>query len=86
MNEVRRRSIGFVVAAIAIAAVLLLLLAPQAHAGHPIVWLVVLPAFFIGLIAPLNVFWRVSDFDVERAPESAFRLSCFQRPPPFRIV
>jgi hypothetical protein len=85
MTEMRQRRGWFLIAAVAIVAVLLLLLLPQAHSGNAAAWLAVLPVFFIGLIFPLGTPWRVADLFSGRAPESPFRRSSFQRPPPVRL-
>jgi hypothetical protein len=85
MTEIRQRRTWFLIAAIAIVAVLCLLLVPQAHSGNGTAWLAVLPVFFIGLIVPLDTPWRVADLFSGRAPECAFERSSFQRPPPVRL-
>jgi hypothetical protein len=85
MSEIRQRRAVFLVAFIAIAAVLFLLLAPQAHSGNSTAWLIVLPVFFVGLLLPLNPLWRAADHASDHAPESAFQLASFQRPPPVRL-
>jgi hypothetical protein len=85
MTEIRQRRVAFLIAAIAIVAVLLLLLAPQAHSGDSAAWLIILPVFFIGLLLPLSLLWRAADLNSGLAFESAFQRTSFQRPPPFRL-
>ena len=82
MTKIQPRRVSFLVAVIAIAAVLFLLLAPLAHSGISSVWLIILPVFFVGLLLPLNPLWRAVDHASDRATESAFCRSFFQRPPP----
>jgi hypothetical protein len=85
MTEIRQRRVALLVAAIAIVAVLFLLLAPQAHSGNSVAWLIILPVFFIGLLLPLGPLWHAADLSAGRASESAIQRSSFQRPPPFRL-
>jgi hypothetical protein len=84
MTEIGQRRAAFLIAIIAIAAVLFLLLAPQAHSGNAAAWLIVLPVFFVGLLLPPAPLWHVADLTAGRAAEAAFERSSFQRPPPFR--
>lgn len=81
----QHRRVWLWVAAIAIVAALVLMLAPQAHSGHTVNWLAMLPVVFIGLIAPQTVLVHLALGDEARKPHVSTHRARFQRPPPFRI-
>lgn len=85
MAERRQQRLWLWIAAIAIVAALALMLVPQAHSGHAVNWLALLPVVFIGLIAPQTVFVPLAMRDSARAPDAPALQATFQRPPPFRI-
>jgi len=66
-------------------AALVLTLVPQAHSGHAVNWLVMLPVLFIGLIAPRTLFTPACD-DVVGKPSAPALQASFERPPPFRLA
>jgi len=74
------------IAAIAIAAALVLMLAPQAHSGNASSWLAVLPVLFIGVVAPLRVLPAPECFDAVRASDAPALQPFFQRPPPLQLA
>jgi uncharacterized membrane protein len=86
MIERRHQRIWLWVAAIAIVAALVLMLVPQAHSGHAIDWLAILPVLFIGLIAPQTMLASLAIRDSIRTPDTPTLQASFQRPPPFRTA
>jgi len=85
MMGFRKQRNLFLVAALAISAALLLLLLPVAHSGHAPAWFVFLPVFFIGVISPLGALASLVWVCARRVPESPFRPSSFERPPPVQL-
>jgi hypothetical protein len=85
MMGIRQRRVWWLIAALAICIALLLLIAANAHSGHPPAWLALLPVFFVGLISPLSLLSRVAYAHLDNAPEFPFRPSLFQRPPPIAL-
>jgi len=82
--ENRHQRAWLLIAAIAIAAALVLMLVPHAHAGNETVWLAILPVLFVGLISPLSVSPVPASFELCRASDAPALQPSFQRPPPFR--
>jgi hypothetical protein len=80
----RHQRAWLLIAAIAIAAALVLMLLPHAHAGNQAVWLAILPVLFVGLISPLSVSPVPECFGLRRASDTPALQPSFQRPPPFR--
>lgn len=85
MTERRHQQVWLWVAAIAIVAALVLMLVPQAHSGHAVNWLAMLPVLFIGLIAPQTLLATLAIRDSIRTADVPALHASFQRPPPFRI-
>jgi hypothetical protein len=85
MIKNRHQRMWLWVAAIAIVAALALMLIPQAHSGHAVDWLAMLPVLFIGLIAPQTLLATLAIRDSIRTADVPVRHASFQRPPPFRI-
>jgi hypothetical protein len=79
-----RRAV-ILIAVIAIFAAVLLLLIPQGHASRTAPWLAFLPVFFVGLLASFSAPCPRAAFDRIRVLSAPFRLSRFQRPPPFLL-
>jgi hypothetical protein len=73
------------IAVIAIVAVLVLTLVPQAHSGIAGVWLAMLPILFIGLVSPLSLVGLLAKTEFARVPVAPALQASFQRPPPFRL-
>jgi uncharacterized membrane protein len=84
MTGIRQRRLWLLVAAIAIVAVLCLLV-QQTHSSNSVVWLAILPVFFIGLLFPLDTPWRAAIRSAGSALEPLFHRSSLQRPPPVRL-
>jgi hypothetical protein len=82
--ENRHRRAWLLVAAIAIAAALVLMLVPHAHAGNQAEWLAILPVVFVGVISLLCVSPVPACFELRRASDAPALQPSFQRPPPFR--
>jgi hypothetical protein len=85
MNAFRQKRAWFWIAIAALAIVLIALLVPHGHSNvdHP-AWMALLPVFFIGLIAPLDLIALISVLSLDHPPQSPTLAPSFQRPPPFR--
>ena len=73
----------FLVAAIALGIALLLLILAHAPAGHAVVYLVVLPIVFIGVLPSPSVMSRMEFMRSGLTSDDLVLPSSFQRPPPY---
>ncbi len=86
MIEDRHQRVWLWITTIVIIAALVLMLVPQAHSGHAVNWLAILPVLFIGLLAPRTLFAPLAIRDSVRAPNAPALQASFQRPPPFLLA
>ena len=86
MNVFRQRRAWFWIAIAALAIAIVALVVPHGHGGadQP-AWMGMLPALFVGLIAPLSLLPLIAVLCVGHAPEAPALAPSFQRPPPFRL-
>jgi hypothetical protein len=87
MNTFHPKRIWLWIAVAAIAIAMIALLVP--HHGNTVdqhACVALLPVFFIGLIAAINVEPLPAVLTVDHAPEPPALAPSFQRPPPFWLV
>lgn len=88
MSVFQKKRLWFWVALAAIVIVLVVLIVPNLNgiSSDQSLWLVLLPVFFVGIIAPLNILALFALLTLGHAPEAPALAPSFQRPPPFAIT
>jgi hypothetical protein len=89
MGVFQQKRVWFWIAFAAIVIALAVLIAvPNIDGNSPnqFRWLALLPVFFIGLIASLDIFPLFALLTLGHASEAPTLAPCFQRPPPFGIT
>lgn len=88
MSIFRQKRVWFwiAVAATIIVLVSLIVLNINGNSSDQSPWLTLLPVFFVGLIAALDVLSRVSILNQDHASDAPTLAPSFQRPPPFGIT
>lgn len=88
MSAFRKKRVWFWIMFAAIVVALVVLLVPNAHGNGPdqSLWLALLPVFFVGLIAPLDILPLFALLTLGHTPEAPALAPSFQRPPPSPIT
>jgi hypothetical protein len=88
MSVFRQKRVWFWIACTAIVIALVVLIAPNVSGNSPdqSLWLALLPVFFVGLIAPLEILPLFALLTLGHASESPALAPSFQRPPPSGIT
>jgi len=72
--------------AIVVGIAFLVLMLAHAPAGHAVVYLIVLPIIFIGLLPSPSVMSRMEFIRCGLTPDDAALPTSFQRPPPYLLA
>lgn len=88
MSVFRQKRMWFWLAFAAIVISLVVLIVPNVHGNGPdqALWLALLPVFFVGLIAPLDILPLFALLTLGHVAEAPALAPSFQRPPPSGIT
>lgn len=88
MSVFRQKRVWFWIAFAAIVIALVVFIVPNVHGNSPdySLWLALLPVFFVGLIAPLDIVPLFALLTLGHASEAPTLAPSFQRPPPSGIT
>ena len=88
MSAFQQKRVWFWVACAAIVIALVVLIIPNVGGNSPdqSLWLALLPVFFVGLIAPLDILPQFALLTLGHASDAPALAPSFQRPPPSGIT
>ena len=87
MTAFRQRRAWFWIAIAAIVIALVALLVPHGHSSvDQAAWIAILPVFFVGLIAPLDLLPLAAVLCIGYAADAPALAPSFQRPPPLHLA
>jgi hypothetical protein len=82
MSAFRQQRAWYWIAIATIVIALVALLVPHSHATDAPAWMALLPAFFVGLLVPLNLLPLRPVLSLGHTPEAPSLAPSFQRPRP----
>jgi hypothetical protein len=86
MNAFRHQRALFWIAIAAIVIAIIALLVPHGSSTDAPAWMVLLPAFFVGLLVPFRLLPLRLVLSLGHAHHAPSLAPSFQRPPPFRLA